>query len=151
MSRRPKSFDELFANLLCTKWPMAPDPPPETAPSPAPPTPSSEPGKGSPEWLSMVEKRGENFSDLYGNWLYGKMSKTKPTAIRDAEQIDEATKRLASIDRGLASLQCQWRQRRTKDLREQVDAVRRRRDRARIELLEIVELAETPVDLMGWP
>lgn len=74
----------------------------------------------------------------------------QPTAIRDAdEQIDEATKRLASIDRGLAALQHQSRRRPTKQLQVQIDAVRRRRDRARIELLEIVELAEMPVVFMG--
>ena len=72
------------------------------------------------------------------------------TVTRSAdEQIDEATKRLASIDRGLAALQHQSRRRPTKQLQVQIDAVRQRRDQARLDLLEIVELAEMPVEFMG--
>ena len=71
--------------------------------------------------------------------------------IRDADElIDEATKRLASIDRGLAALQHQSRRRPTKELHLQIEAVRQRRDQARFELIELVELAELPVELMGW-
>ena len=54
------------------------------------------------------------------------------------EQINEATKRLATIDRGLAALQHQSRRRPTKEQQTQIDAVRQRRDQARMELLEIV-------------
>jgi type II secretory pathway pseudopilin PulG len=81
----------------------------------------------------------------------------KPTAIRDAdEQIDEVTQRLAAIDRALEALQRRGRRCSTlpptaqKELQEQIDAVREHRDRLRMELLEIVELAEMPPEFMGW-
>jgi uncharacterized coiled-coil DUF342 family protein len=72
------------------------------------------------------------------------------TRIRQADDlIDEATQRLATIDRGLAALQHQARRRPTKELQVQIEAVRQRRDQARLELIELVELAEMPAEFMG--
>jgi hypothetical protein len=77
--------------------------------------------------------------------------------IRQADDlIEEATLRLAAVDRVLAELQ-RRRQRRSgmtpaerKALRDQVESMRMRRDLARLELIELVELAELPVEFMGW-
>jgi hypothetical protein len=65
--------------------------------------------------------------------------------IRSAEElIDEATRRLADLDRRLAQLQ---------RLRPQgslsVKLARAERDLARIDLLELIELAEMPPEFMG--
>lgn len=70
--------------------------------------------------------------------------------------IDEATQRLAAIDRALAALQQRKRhssslsQAERKDLRDQIESMRARRDLARLELIELVELAEMPAEFMGW-
>jgi hypothetical protein len=76
--------------------------------------------------------------------------------IRDADElIEEATRRLAAIDRALVTLQRQGRRWSTltpsaqKALREQTDYVRAQRTLAQLELLELVELAELPVEFMG--
>jgi hypothetical protein len=60
------------------------------------------------------------------------------------EQIEAATRKLASLDRRLANLQ------RLRPLSAAVREVRAQRDRARMELLELVELAELSVEEMGW-
>ena len=69
------------------------------------------------------------------------------------ELIDEAAKRLADIDRALEALKRRSRRWSTpsvrKELREQTDYVRAQRTLAQLELLEIVELAELPVEFMG--
>ena len=77
-------------------------------------------------------------------------------SIRVADDlIEEATQRLAAIDRALAALQRQPRRPSTltlaqrKALREQIASLRMRRDLARLELIELVELAEMPVEVMG--
>jgi len=77
-------------------------------------------------------------------------------SIRFADDlIEEATQRLAAIDRALAALQRQPRRPSTltlaqrKALREQIASLRMRRDLARLELIELVELAEMPVEVMG--
>ena len=77
-------------------------------------------------------------------------------AIRYADDlIEEATMRLAAIDRALAALQRRSRHSSAltpaerKALRAQIERVRERRDLARLELVELVELAELPVEFMG--
>jgi hypothetical protein len=80
-----------------------------------------------------------------------------PTSrIRLADDlIDEATHRLAAIDRELAALQRRSQhpsaltRAERKALRDQIEAVRMRRDIARLELIELVELAEMPPEVMG--
>ena len=76
--------------------------------------------------------------------------------IRDADElIDEATQRLAAIDRALAALQRRRRQWSTlppsgqKELREQIESARVQRDIAQLDLVELIELAELPVQFMG--
>jgi hypothetical protein len=65
--------------------------------------------------------------------------------ILDAdEQIEAMTRKLASLDRRLANLQ------RLRSQSAAVREVRAQRDRARIELLELVELAEMPPEFIGW-
>jgi hypothetical protein len=65
--------------------------------------------------------------------------------IRSADElIDEATRRLADLDRRLAQLQ---RLRPRGSL--SVKLARAERDLARIDLLELIELAEMPVEFMG--
>ena len=65
--------------------------------------------------------------------------------IPDAdEQIEAMTRKLASLDRRLANLQ------RLRSQSAAVQEVRAQRDRARIELRELVELAELPPEFMGW-
>jgi len=54
------------------------------------------------------------------------------------------TRKLASLDRCLANLQ------RLRSQSAAVQEVRAQRDRARIELRELVELAELPPEFMGW-
>jgi hypothetical protein len=72
------------------------------------------------------------------------------------ELIDEATMRLAAIDRALVALQRRRRRSSTlapterNALREQTESIRVQRDLARLELVELVELAELPVEFMGW-
>jgi hypothetical protein len=72
------------------------------------------------------------------------MSRLRKSLDAD-EQIEEMTRKLASLDRRLANLEC---------LRPQTSAsvreLRAQRDRARMELLELVELAEMPPEFMGW-
>jgi hypothetical protein len=82
---------------------------------------------------------------------------TVSMAIRYAdEQIDAATRRLAEIDRELASLQRQTTRGLTlswpalKEIREQAAIVRRERDAVCTELAELIALAELPVELMAW-
>ena len=66
-------------------------------------------------------------------------------AERSADElIDEATRRLADLDRRLAQLQ---RLRPLESL--SVKLARAERDLARIDLLELIELAEMPVEYMG--
>jgi len=60
------------------------------------------------------------------------------------EQIEAMTRKLASLDRRLANLQ------RLRSQSAAVQEVRAQRDRARIELRELVELAELPPEFMGW-
>jgi hypothetical protein len=73
------------------------------------------------------------------------------SCIRQADDlIEQATLHLAAMDRELAALQRRARRGLTKALREQMATVRVERDLARMELLELVELAELPVELMGW-
>jgi hypothetical protein len=68
-----------------------------------------------------------------------------PTSIRLADDlIEQATLHLAAMDRELAALQRRARRGATKALREQMATVRVERDLARMELLELVELAELP-------
>jgi hypothetical protein len=73
------------------------------------------------------------------------MPRRRKVQIKSADElIEEATGRLASLDRRLANL---------KRLRPQsasVQELREQRDRARMELLELVELAEMPPEFMGW-
>jgi hypothetical protein len=60
------------------------------------------------------------------------------------EQIEEMTRKLASLDRRLANLEC---------LRPQsaaVEELRAQRDQCRRDLQDLVELAELLVELMGW-
>jgi hypothetical protein len=80
----------------------------------------------------------------------------RPTAIRDADElIDEATKRIAAMERALEALQRRRRRWSTlapsaqKELREQIDYVQARREIAELELVELIELAELPVEFMG--
>ena len=80
-----------------------------------------------------------------------------PTScIRPADElIDEATQRLAAIERALAALQRRRRRWSTlapnarKELREQIDYLQARREIAELELVELIELAELPVEWMG--
>jgi hypothetical protein len=60
------------------------------------------------------------------------------------EQIEAVTRKLASLDRRLANLQ------RLRPGSASVRELRAQRDRARMELLELVELAEMSVEEMGW-
>jgi hypothetical protein len=60
------------------------------------------------------------------------------------EQIEAMTRKLASLDRRPANLQ------RLRSQSAAVQEVRAQRDRARIELRELVELAELPPEFMGW-
>ena len=82
--------------------------------------------------------------------------RSTPSPIRDADElIDQATQRLADIDRALAALQRRRRRWSTlaptaqKELREQIDYVHARRHNAQLELVELIELAELPVEFMG--
>jgi hypothetical protein len=76
--------------------------------------------------------------------------------IKYAEQkIDEATRRIAAIDRTLAVLLRQsysptLSRILRKELRDQAAIVRAQRDQAYVELLELIELAEMPPEFMGW-
>ena len=79
------------------------------------------------------------------------------SSIRQADDlIEEATLRLAAVDRVLAELQGRrWRRSamtpaERKALRDQMETMRMRRDLARLELLELIELAEMPAEFMGW-
>ena len=71
------------------------------------------------------------------------------------ELIDEATQRLAAIERALEALQRRRRRWSTlaptaqKELREQIDYVEARREVAELELVELIELAELPIEFMG--
>jgi hypothetical protein len=73
------------------------------------------------------------------------------------DKIDEATRKLAEIDLELADLQGQIRRgsklgigRYTmRELTAYMALVRERRDQAQLELLELVDLAEMPVEEMG--
>ena len=76
--------------------------------------------------------------------------------IRGADElIDEATKRIAAMERALEALQRRRRRWSTlapsaqKELREQIDYLQARRDIAELELVELIELAELPVEFMG--
>jgi hypothetical protein len=60
------------------------------------------------------------------------------------EQIEAMTRKLASLDRRLANLEC------LRPGSAPAREVRAQRDRARMELLELVELAEMPPEFMGW-
>jgi hypothetical protein len=78
------------------------------------------------------------------------------TVIRFADDlIDEATKRIAAIERALEALQRRRRRWSTlapaaqMELREQIDYVQARREIAELELLELIELAELPIEFMG--
>jgi hypothetical protein len=76
--------------------------------------------------------------------------------IKYAEQkIGEATRRVAAIDRTLAALLRQSCSPTLsgilrKELRDQAAIMRTRRDRAYVELLELIELAGMPPEYMGW-
>ena len=61
------------------------------------------------------------------------------------DQIEAMTRKLASLDRRLANLEC-LRPKTSVSVRE----LRAQRDKARIELLELVELAEMPPEFRGW-
>jgi hypothetical protein len=66
--------------------------------------------------------------------------------IGDADDlIEAATRRLTVLDRKLAKLE-RSRSRNSAS----VKLTREQRDAARRELLELVELAEMPVEMMGW-
>jgi hypothetical protein len=78
------------------------------------------------------------------------------SSIRLADDlIDEATQRLAAIDRALEALQRRRRRWSTlapsaqKEIREQIDYAQARREVAQLELVELIELAELPVEFMG--
>jgi hypothetical protein len=60
------------------------------------------------------------------------------------EQIEEMTRKLASLDRRLANLEClrPWSAPCGRSAPSAIGA--------RMELLELVELAELPIELMGW-
>jgi hypothetical protein len=82
--------------------------------------------------------------------------RSSASPIRDADElIDEATMRLAAIDRALAALQRRRRRWSTlappeqNELREQIDYVQARREVAQLELIELIELAELPIEFMG--
>jgi hypothetical protein len=72
-------------------------------------------------------------------------------------QLDAAQHRLAELDRELANLQRQLRRPQilglsrsaVKALKAEAELVRGRRELAHLELLELVELAETPIAEMG--
>ena len=79
--------------------------------------------------------------------------RTTASPIRDADDlIDEATKRLAAIERALEALQRRrWSTlapTARKELREQIDYVQARREIAELELVELIELAELPKEFM---
>ena len=82
--------------------------------------------------------------------------KAKQATIRDADElIDEATKRLAALERALEALQRRRRRWSTlapsakMELREQIDYLQARREIAELELVELIELAELPIEFMG--
>ena len=86
------------------------------------------------------------------------MTRKRSTAspIRSADDlIDEATMRLAAIERALEALQRRRRRWSTlaptarKELREQINYVEARREIAELELVELIELAELPVEFIG--
>jgi predicted nucleic acid-binding Zn-ribbon protein len=69
-----------------------------------------------------------------------------PMPIKTADElIEEARNRFAELDRKLAKLQ-RSRSRNSAS----VKRAREERDRSRMELLELIELAEMPVEFMGW-
>jgi DNA repair ATPase RecN len=61
------------------------------------------------------------------------------------DQIEAMTRKLASLDQRLANLEY-LRPKTSVSVRE----LRTQRDKARIKLLELVELAEMPPEFMGW-
>jgi multidrug resistance efflux pump len=71
--------------------------------------------------------------------------------------IDEATSRLAAVDRELAGLLLQRQscsatltRPQRKALREQIALVRAQRDQACRDLVELIELDEMPAESIGW-
>ena len=77
----------------------------------------------------------------------------------DADDVDGPgvrLKRIAAMDRALEALQRRRRRWSTlapsaqKELREQIGYLQARREVAELELVELIELAELPVELMGW-
>jgi DNA-nicking Smr family endonuclease len=70
----------------------------------------------------------------------------RATAIRSADdQIEAATRHLVDLDRKLAKLQ-----RSRSRTSASVKLARQQRDQARMALFELIELAEMPVEFMGW-
>jgi hypothetical protein len=69
----------------------------------------------------------------------------RPKSLDADDQIDAMTIKLASLDRRLANLQ-RLRPRGSAT----VEELRAQRDQCRRDLQDLVELAELPIELMGW-
>jgi hypothetical protein len=105
-----------------------------------------------------MARKNQTFADfLHTGWPMAPDLPDFPVnCIRPADElIEEATLRLVAVDRVLAELQRRSRRRSAMTaaeriaLREQVESMRMRRDLARLDLIEIVELAEMPAEVMG--
>ena len=98
--------------------------------------------------------------EVFRNLLRTKwpMAPDTPSVIKSAgEQIDAAMRRFASLDRELAALQRRSRRGSKKlgylalkELRKETALARERRDAACRDLVDLLELAEMPVECMGW-
>ena len=82
---------------------------------------------------------------------------TPPVIKSSGEQIDDAMRRFASLDRELAALQRRPRPGSKKlgypvlkELRKETALARERRDAACRDLVELIDLAEMPPECMGW-